>query len=41
MINIAGILIISAYTVIVGTILKISENVVSTPEMRREMHLFY
>lgn len=41
MINLAGFLIFGAYTTIVGVLLSMNGNINITPEMRREMHLFY
>ena len=41
MFNLAAFLIFGAYTTIVGVLINMNENINITPEMRREMHLFY
>ena len=39
--NLGGYIVVGLYTIVVGVIIGLNENVKSTPEIRRQMHLFY
>ena len=39
--NLGGYIVVGLYTIVVGVIIGLNENIESTPEIRRQMHLFY
>lgn len=41
MANLGGYIVVGLYTIVVGVILGLNENIELTPEIRRQMHLFY
>ena len=41
MVNMLGYIVVGLYTIVVGVVIRLNENIDSTPEIRRQMHLFY